>query len=95
MEMARPSGKKSADEVTAPPAIKLTDPAAELDPAALAEGILARTIRPRAADVRKLAGAVLAAGRKPDKKKKKKKTEKKADGKKRKLSKIPGQKAGK
>ena len=93
--MARPSGKKSAGQATALQTAKSTAPPAELDPAALAEGILARTIRPRAADVRKLAAAVIAAGRKPDKKKKKKKGEKSAGGKKRKLSKIPGQKASK
>ena len=71
----------------------LAAPAADtagLEPKALAEGILARTIRPRAADVRRLAEAVLEAGRKPAKKKRKK-DDKKADRKKRKLSKIPGQ----
>ena len=90
--MARPSGKKAASEAPRPAAAKPAPTPEELDPAALAEGILARTIRPRAADIRRLAEAVLAAGRKPDKKKKKKKGEKKAE---RKLSKIPGQKAGK
>ena len=85
--MARPSVKKPA-AVKPPPS---PAPAAEsLDPAALAAGILDRTIKPRAADIRRLAEAVLAAGQKPGKKKKKK-----ADGKKRKLSKIPGQKSGK
>lgn len=64
----------------------------ELELAALAEGILARTHRPRAADVRRLAEAVLEARRKPgEKKKKKNKPGKKPRGKKRKLSKIPGQ----
>ena len=84
--MAKTSVTKAPEAATSP---KLAPAPAELDAKALAEGILARTIRPRAADVRRLAEAVLAAGRKPDKKKKKKK----AEGKKRKLSKIPGQKA--
>lgn len=91
--MARPSVKKSP-AAKPPPAQPSPAPADTLDPAALAAGILDRTIRPRAADIRRLAEAVLAAGRKPAKKKKKK-AEKKADGKKRKLSKIPGQKSGK
>lgn len=84
--MAKPSVNEAPE---AAPAVAPPEPAAELDPRALAEGILARTIRPRAADVRRLAEAFLAAGRKPDKKKK----SKKAEGKKRKLGKIPGQKA--
>ena len=53
-----------------------------LDVKELAEGILSRAIRPRVRDVRRLAEAVL---------KKKQKKAKKAEGKKRKLSKIPGQ----
>ena len=61
----------------------------ELDLVALAEGIVARTLRPRAADVRRLAEAVLEAALKPAGKKKK--GDKKPGGKKRKLSKIPGQ----
>ena len=61
----------------------------------LAEAVLARTVRPRVADVRRLAEAVLAKGAK----KKGKDGTKKAGGKKakdqkgdRKLAKIPGQK---
>lgn len=88
--MARPSAKKSASE-TPPAAAEPASPPEVLDPAALAEGILARTIRPRVADIRRLAEAVLDAARKADKKKKKK-AAKKAE---RKLSKIPGQKARK
>lgn len=89
--MARAGGKKPASE--APPPATVPGPEV-LDPAALAEGILARTIRPRVADIRRLAEAVLAAARKPAKKtkKSKKKAAKKAE---RKLSKIPGQKAAK
>ena len=58
----------------------------------LARGILAREIRPRVADVRRLAEAVLAA---EEKRARKKAGGKGKDGKKRKLAKIPGQKAGK
>jgi hypothetical protein len=56
-----------------------------------ARNLIFRAALDRAADIRRLAEAVLADARKPDKKKKKKK----AEGKKRKLSKIPGQKAAK
>ena len=88
--MARPSRKKAPEE-SHPQSISPPGTVAqELGPAVLAEAILARTIRPRAADLRRLAEAFLAARRKPDRKKKKK-----ASGKKRKLSKIPGQKDGK
>jgi hypothetical protein len=73
---------------TPPPATVKAAPVVEpLDLKELAEGILARTIRPRVGDIRRLAEAVL----KPDKKKKKK-AAKKAE---RKLSKIPGQKGRK
>jgi hypothetical protein len=68
---------------------------AELTDRQLAEAVLARTLRPKTADIRRLAEAVLA---KPAKKKAKDGA-KKADGKKakspkadRKLAKIPGQK---
>ncbi len=94
--MARPGGTKTAAE-TASPSDAEPAPAPEiLDPTALAEAILARTIRPRATDIRRLAEALLAATRKPDKTDKKKKKKQKA-GKKaeRKLSKIPGQKTPK
>ncbi len=55
----------------------------------LAKGVLARDFRPRAASVRRLAEAVLAAERAARKKKKKK------SGKKRRLARIPGQKGKK
>lgn len=82
--MARATANKPANG--APPLAKVkAAPVSEpLDLKALAEGILARTIRPRVTDIRRLAEAAL----KPEKKKKKK-AAKKAE---RKLSKIPGQK---
>ena len=84
--MTKPGGKKAAGD---PPSTSLKPaPVAEaVDLRSLAEGILARTIRPRVTDIRRLAEAVLA-GRKKDKKKAAKKAE-------RKLSKIPGQKGRK
>ena len=85
--MAKASAKKPGGE-TPPPAAVQGEPIAEpLGLKALAEGILARTIRPRVTDIRRLAEAVLGPG-----KKKKKKAVKKAE---RKLSKIPGQKGRK
>ena len=90
--MAKPGGKQPANDAPPPAATEPTAPPPQLELAALAEAILARTIRrPRVADIRRLAEAVLAGARKPDKKKKKK-AAKKAE---RKLSKIPGQKARK
>ena len=65
----------------------------ELSVADLARGVLSKDIRPRAGDVRRLAEAVLAGG-KPKKTKKAKADDKKAKGKK-KLAKIPGQRAKK
>jgi len=59
----------------------------ELSLADLARKILAREIRPRVADIRRLAEAVLAA--------EEKRARKKAGGKKHKLAKIPGQKGKK
>ena len=82
--MAARSSKTSTDQAPPPKAAAPASDTAGLSVKSLAEAILARTIRPRAADVRRLAEAVL-----------KKKKGKKADGKKRKLSKIPGQKSGK
>lgn len=82
-------GSKASTQKAQPPEPAAPPPpseAAALDVKALAEGILARTIRPRAADVRRLAEAVVKKGKKKGKK---------ADGKKRKLSKIPGQKRAK
>lgn len=91
--MAVRSVKKVAgDKPKTPPPAPLAVDSASLSPAELAEAILARTVRPKVADVRRLAEAVLAG---KTKKKKKKASEKKAGGKKRKLSKIPGQKAAK
>ena len=60
----------------------------------LAEAVLARTVRPRVADVRRLAEAVLAKSAKKAKGGTKKAAGKKAKGQKedRKLAKIPGQK---
>lgn len=85
--MPRATANKPASDAPTPAAVKAAPVAEPLGLQALAEGILARTIRPRVADIRRLAEAVL----KPDKKKKKK-AAKKAE---RKLSKIPGQKARK
>lgn len=68
---------------------------AEMSDRQLAEAVLARTVRPKVGDIRRLAEAVLAASPK----KKVKAPEKKGGGKKakakkadRKLAKIPGQK---
>lgn len=80
---------KTAEPAPAAPAASDAD---ELALADLARGIVARTIRPRIADVRKLAEAVLVA---EEKRARKKAGGKNKDGKKRKLAKIPGQKAKK
>jgi hypothetical protein len=69
----------------------------------LAKAILARTFKPRVGEIRRLAEGVLAGKsrkKKPKKNAKKKDAEKKAAekrarGKKRKLSRIPGQKTAK
>ena len=66
----------------------------ELGLADLARGILAKEIRPRAVDVRRLAEAVLAGGGKP-KKAKADGGGKKDKNKKKKLAKIPGQRTKK
>jgi len=70
----------------------------EVSLADLARGILAKEIRPRTVDIRRLAEAVLAGGgAKPKKAKKDKKDKaesgKKKDKSKKKLAKIPGQRA--
>ena len=83
--MARASANKPAGET--PPAVTPAPVAEPLELKTLAEGILARKIRPRVGDIRRLAEAVL----KPDKTKKKK-AAKKAE---RTLSTIPGQKGRK
>lgn len=92
--MARPSAEKPASGGPPSASVKPAPTTETFDLRTLAEGILARTIRPRIADTCRLAEAVLAGGRKPSKKKKKKKKKgaKKAE---RKLSKIPGQKTAK
>lgn len=72
----------------------------EMGLADLARGILSRDIRPRVADVRRLAEAILAGEGRPRKESKQAKGKKKdkggagkkAGGKKRKLAKIPRQK---
>lgn len=61
----------------------------ELPLADLARGVLVREIRPRAADVRRLAEAALAA---EERRERKKAGGKKKGARKRKLAKIPGQK---
>ncbi len=61
-----------------------------LDIKELARAVLARSVRPRAASVRRLAEAVLAKG--AHKAKKRKKADKKGKSKARKLATIPGQK---
>jgi hypothetical protein len=106
--MARPSKTTTTAKPAARPAAK---PAAKRKPARapapadsrdglsiaeLARGILSKDIRPRTGDVRRLAEAALADGAKPSKDKKIKADgdKKKAKGKK-KLAKIPGQRAKK
>jgi hypothetical protein len=63
----------------------------DLSLADLARGVLAREFRPRVAELRRLAEAVLAA----EEKRARKKAGGKKQGKKRKLPKIPGQKGRK
>ena len=81
------------------PAAKPADARDGLSLADLARGILAKDIRSRAQDVRRLAEAVLAGGAKPKKAKKDKAGKggagsgKKKDKSKKKLAKIPGQQA--
>ena len=87
--MARASANQPAGET--PPAVRPAPAEELLALKALAEAILARTLRPRVADIRRLAEAVL----KPDKKEKKKAAKKAAKNTARKLSKIPGQKGRK
>ena len=89
--MARGSKTTIAAKRTAPPVPKPADDRDELSVAQLARGILAKDIRPRAGDVRRLADAVLAAGKPKKDKKAKADGAKKAKDKK-KLAKIPGQK---
>jgi hypothetical protein len=88
--MAR--GETPTEKVASATPVEPAPDSGELALEALAAGILARTIKPRVADIRRLAEGVLAANDKPAKKKKK--SGKKDGGKKRKLSKIPGQKDG-
>jgi hypothetical protein len=84
--------KRPVEALPAPANDRANDRAsdrAEFSLADLARGIAAREIRPRVADIRRLAEAVLAA----EEKRARKKTGGKKQGKKRKLAKIPGQKA--
>lgn len=94
MAQSRPkAAPKTAPQPTqTAPAAPVIDDPAELALADLARGIVAREIRPRVADIRRLAEAVLAA---EEKRARKKAGRKNKDGKKRKLAKIPGQKAKK
>ena len=87
-QMVRRKAKTAAKPVEAvpPPA----NDEGELALVDLARGIVAREIRPRVADVRRLAEAVLAV---QEKRARTKAGGKKKDGKKHKLAKIPGQKA--
>jgi hypothetical protein len=92
--MARESKTTTAAKRRAPPAPAAADMRDGLSATQLARGVLAKDIRPRAVDVRRLAEAVLAgSSAKPKKDKKVKADGKKAKGKK--LAKIPGQKAKK
>ena len=78
-------GRARAATPTLPPAPATPADQGEMTVADLARGVLARELKPRTADVRRLAEAVLA-------KKAKKKAGAKSAGKKaRKLAKIPGQ----
>jgi len=94
--MARASKTTTVAKRRTPPAPAPADDRNQLSVADLARGILSKDIRPRAADVRRLAEAVLAGGRAKPKKDKKSKADggKKAKGK-TKLAKIPGQRAKK
>ena len=102
-ESVSPSGDTRGSE-TAPKAAPVADnDQAELTLEALAQGILVREVRPRTSDICRLAEAVLAMGSDKNPKKAKAlsdgkdqpKADKKAGKKKKKLAKIPGQKAKK
>ena len=88
-----PAPKKSRAAPT--PAPEPANDRGELTLADLARGVLAGEIRPRVGEVRRLAEAVIAVEDKRAKKKAKAPAGKKNGGKKRKLAKIPGQKAKK
>ena len=90
--MARESKTTTVTKRGAPRAPAPADNRDELSVAELARGLLSKDIRPRAADVRRLAEAVLAGAKRKKDKKAKADEGKKAKGKK-KLAKIPGQKA--
>lgn len=74
-----------------PPAPEPAPDSSALSVKELARGIVSKEIRPRAADVRRLAEAVLAGGGGKPKKAKKADDGKKKDKSKKKLAKIPGQ----
>ena len=90
--------KAPVAQTTAHPAAKTPDEQDVMPLADLARAVLDRSIRPRAAAVRRLAEGVLANAASPKKAKKAKsaaaagKAGKKGGGKKRKLAKIPGSK---
>lgn len=98
--MARDNTTPAAEAKASPPPQPAND-AGELGLAELAAGVLSRDIRPRVADVRRLAQAVLAAEKqsrkdtKQAKGKKDKRAAGKKSGKKRKLAKIPRQQSRK
>lgn len=102
--MTKRSAGTTDEAATATPEVPLTEsaqpdeavPAGRMDTAslnieALATVILAREVKPRVGDVRRLAEAVL----RKKKKKKGKKDRQQTDGTERKLSKIPGRKSKK
>jgi hypothetical protein len=91
--MKKPSSKTAAS--TADAALSTRKPPAsapELSLSEVASGILARTLRPRVAQLRQLAQAVLDTEAKRAKRKAKEEGKKKGGGKKRKLAKIPARK---
>jgi hypothetical protein len=85
------SSKPTTAQGKRPPAPKPAADSSELSVKELARGIVSKEIRPRAADVRRLAEAVLAAGDGKPKKAKKADRGKKKDKSNKKLAKIPGQ----
>lgn len=85
------AGQSKTATVAKPPAPKPVDARDTLSVGDLARAVLSKEIRPRTADVHRLAEAVLAGGAKPKKAKKKADGGKKKDKSKKKLAKIPGQ----
>jgi hypothetical protein len=91
IKMAGSSKSTTTARGKRPPAPKPAPDSGELSVKELARGIVSKEIRPRAADVRRLAEAVLAGGDGKPKKAKKADGGKKKDKSKKKLAKIPGQ----